>query len=372
MKGILVLAVLVVVFLCLADAKGSNRQNRRRKADKGNRREKGGETRTTTQDPEYPPIKGDCSEWEWSECVPKTGVCGKGKKTGSRHGGGCMSWSTTAKCRVNCDPAQPVQEGEDAEATVEGESSPAPSRRGSRGGKAHKAGRRGGKKGAENVRDKGNGGRDGGRKTGKKGKPGKPNKKPRDCKYHPATFSDCDPTTGRQNKTRVLKSGDQDTCNQTIVSEVLCGRKTIRKENKRCNYTMGNWGECNETTNRRYRVDTLSDPTQASEDCRPSRTLEKPCPERATCEYNWVSSECDSNTNTLTLTGTLMNTEGGLQCESSKTKTVPCTKKNGKEKCKFGEWGRYTECVNGMRTRTREVRKGGKLCRLLAKEVSEC
>ena len=50
-----------------------------------------------------------CTEWVKDECVPKKGVCGKGRQTGTRQGENCAVKERQFRCDVPCDET-PVPE----------------------------------------------------------------------------------------------------------------------------------------------------------------------------------------------------------------------------------------------------------------------
>ena len=43
-----------------------------------------------------------CSAWTFGECIATNGVCGKGKKQGTRIGTNCQIKSQEFKCKVPC------------------------------------------------------------------------------------------------------------------------------------------------------------------------------------------------------------------------------------------------------------------------------
>lgn len=316
MSRFLVLLVVLALVLGLAAARSEPRKNKGRNKE-GGRREGKGNSDTT---------------WIWSECVPNEGSCGSGQKTGNCTGDLCEVPTKTADCRVKCssqdtvEPETPVEgDGEEAVAT--------PAR--GKGGKGGKGGRRPGKGGngkteetqetqENNNRTTGNGRREkptrGGRKPNKGDKPAKT----KECNYARATDSECDPITNRLNKTRVLKGTPTPDCPEVRVESVSCDRNAVKKENRHC-------------------------------------------------KYNWEQAEtCNQTSNTFTITGSLVNTEGApADCEVVRTHEHMC--KRGKVPCSFGEWGEFGECNKGLQTRTREVQKGPRnMCHRLTREMAPC
>ncbi|XP_780885.2 uncharacterized protein LOC575388 [Strongylocentrotus purpuratus] len=366
MNRFLVLLVVLALVLGLAAARSEPRKNKGKNKEGGRREGKGNNTSAAQM------------EWIWSECVPNTGSCGKGQKIGNCSGEPCEVATKTVDCRVKCakeavnNEAPVAVDDEEAVATV------APARGGGRPGKGRRPGKDGNGKGRENS-GTGNGRRPekpsrGGRKPNKNDKPAKA----KECKYSRATLSECDLTRNQMNRTKVLKGTPTSECPEVVVESIRCDRQSIRNENRNCNYTRGEFGPCNETTNLRTREDTLTDIAQVSEECRLVRTIEHECskPEHRgrpmRCRYNWEQAPtCNETTNQITMTGSLVVVEGApAECEAVRTHELPC--KKGKVPCTLGEWGEYSECLDGMQTRTRDLQKGPHVCQRLTKESATC
>nr|XP_054774492.1 uncharacterized protein LOC129282639 [Lytechinus pictus] len=293
--------------------------------------------------------------WIWSECVPNAGSCGKGQKIGNCTGELCEVAAKTVDCRVRCvketDTTEAVVAG-DGEEAVNATAAPAKGRgKGRRPGKDGR-GKGNNNEGTGNGRRPEKGGRGKGNKTegtenGRRPeKPSRGNRKPnkndkpaktKECKYSRPTFSECDPITERKNLTKVIKGTPTPDCPEVVVESVRCDRKKDRHENQNCNYTMGEFGPCNETTNLRTRLDTLTDPTEASDECSLLRTVEEKCrrsegrDKPVRCRYNWDQPPtCDESTNKINMTGSLVSVEGApADCEATKTHEVHCKKAKG-------------------------------------------
>jgi len=93
----------------------------------------------------------------------------------------------------------------------------------------------------------------------------------------------------------------------------------------RCKYRKGQMGDCNTTTLKRTRTDTLMENSPAS--CNATRIFEKPC-KRKTCEFGpWTEyGQCESGRQVKTrpiLTGT------PDECGKKARKTKPCRNGGG-------------------------------------------
>ncbi|XP_063969913.1 uncharacterized protein LOC129282442 isoform X2 [Lytechinus pictus] len=333
MNRFLVLLVVLSLVLGLVTARSEPRKNKGKNKEGGRRERKGNNEAATTQE----------EGWIWSECVPNAGSCGKGQKIGNCTGELCEVPAKTVDCRVRCvketDTTEAVIAG-DGEEAVNATAAPAKGR-----GKGRRPGKDGRGKGNNNE------GTENGRRPEKGGR-GKGNK-----------------TEGTENGRRPEKPSR--------------GNRKPNKNDKPaktkdCNYTMGEFGPCNETTNLRTRLDTLTDPTETSDECSLLRTVEEKCrrsegrDKPVRCRYNWDQPPtCDESTNKINMTGSLVSVEGApADCEATKTHEVHC--KKAKVPCKLGEWGEFSDCIDGMKTRTRKLQKGPHYCHRLIREVAAC
>ncbi|XP_033101811.1 uncharacterized protein LOC117104956 [Anneissia japonica] len=193
------------------------------------------------------------------------------------------------------------------------------------------------------------------------------------CKYKVGEWSECD-ESGMQQRTLTHRRGSAKQCPDKVIKkecrEVSWAQMKRKEKKLGCEYSKGSWGLCNNTSNLRARVETLIDQTLTEKGCRSERVLEKPC--KFACRYThgeW--SNCNKTTNQRTRELALI--EGSpTDCAQSEIKTRKCLNVKGREKCFFGTWSTYSECVNGEVTRTREVLAGGRRCRKRASQSKKC
>ncbi|XP_006824178.1 uncharacterized protein LOC100374442 [Saccoglossus kowalevskii] len=191
----------------------------------------------------------------------------------------------------------------------------------------------------------------------------------KECKYTVGELAECDSSIGSRNVVLRLKKGNPDTC----PVEKTITKRCKRDKNKRgCKFEKGDWGLCDTPTDTRVRLDTLVEDKTEEQECSTERVIVKKC--SFGCKYEWSDwGECDENSRTRSREGVIMRKSSPpADCPSTTTQSRLCYNKKGVEKCFFGPWEKSKECVDGMRTKRRQVLAGGKRCEKKATSNRKC
>jgi len=130
-------------------------------------------------------------------------------------------------------------------------------------------------------------------------------------------FSECrnltKGTCGRGTKKGTRSGPGCQSTEKTDSCKVACPA-----DKKGCKYRKGNFGECDDLTSKRVRVDTLM--TEMSDStCEPTKKTEKTCKKK--CVYGtWTETECKDGK----MTKTRMIKSGGDECRRKASKTMKC------------------------------------------------
>ncbi|XP_014680846.1 PREDICTED: uncharacterized protein LOC106820788 [Priapulus caudatus] len=344
----------------------------------------------------------DCSAWELAECVPKNGICGRGKQISTREGADCAFTERLQKCMVPCEgenahlgkpPKCKYEKSEWSECSAltnemeriltlkKGDPTLCDEVAGAKAacdavaGGIAKDTREAGECDADDTDcrsgdderfvDYSKRGRDGHKKRkNKKARKQEKEGVTSECRYSSGEWSECDLPTNMRTKTLTLKRGDN--CEPTKTIEKKCKRdKAARKHDKpekACKhaYDKGEWSACDPATGVKTRVDTVSDEYEYR--CPALKEKSKVCDKDKgqRCEYTggeW--SECTvDQTRTLVMT----KSAGPETCAPTKMKIKNCLDKQGLERCLFDQWGEWSECVEGRQTRSRNIVAGGDRC----------
>ncbi|KAL5009509.1 hypothetical protein ScPMuIL_011814 [Solemya velum] len=190
------------------------------------------------------------------------------------------------------------------------------------------------------------------------------------CKYQLGEWTECDEKTNTRSRTLELRSGDTTLCQAVKIFYRKCKRP--------CRFKKGQWSECDET-HLMERVDTLVG--QSNDFCDATRKITKKCgkgkpggghKKAGKCKYqlgDW--SECNPSTQLRTRVKSLVSGDLSL-CQDEKVFNRSCARPNGKERCFFGEWGDYAPCQNGVMKKQRQVLQGGIECQRRGVKTKPC
>ncbi|XP_013399793.1 uncharacterized protein LOC106165955 isoform X4 [Lingula anatina] len=282
--------------------------------------------------------KAKACTWTFGDCVPENGNCGQGTRIGTKSGEGCRVKQKTFSCRIPC-PGEPE--------TVEPQ-----------GKCRYMKGPWSDCNTSNNMQNR--------TLTLKKSKAGcdqvklEQKKCKKECKYTKGEWGNCDPATNMMTRVKQLKKGNSTRCNATITQTKPC-----KKNKMGCKYMKGEWSDCEDgmTT----RTDQLKPRNNNNPECPATRTKTKKCK----CKYTWTwDAQCDDhNLRTRTMTLVMGNPN---DCAQTKQEQKSCVNKRGQEACMYGPWGEFSECVNGVKTKRRDVAQGGDRCQAKAVKTKRC